>query len=74
MAQIQFWQHPSPDLSPTPLVSRGEARFSELGGPGRVVVDLSPLAPSFTHPKSSDLRESYELSCWRLKGVGGPDP
>ena len=53
---------------------RDGARFSELGGPCQMVVDLlpvpSPLLP-FTHPESPDLHESHGSFCWRL---GSLDP
>jgi len=60
--------------------SRGGTRFSELGGPGRMVVDLPPAAATFTSlpfigPKSSDLCNSHGWSCWRIEGESGPlDP
>jgi len=55
---------------------RGGARFSELRGPGQVVVDLPP--PALTPPpspiqESSDLRQSHGSFCWRLE-VRTPGP
>jgi len=49
------------------------APFFRAGGAGRVIVHLPWLPPlfPFTHPNSSDLRESYWLFSSRL---GGLDP
>jgi len=51
-------------------VARGGARFSELRGSRssgcRFTAVAGTRTPSFTHPKSSNLRKSHGSFYWRL--------
>jgi len=61
-AHFAFYRRGKFSLRPTHHVSRvytivqrrGGARFSELGGPGRVVVDFPPLPLPFYPPQKTE--------------------